>query len=654
MNATTAMPSRSGVSGFGIRAKLSLAIAAIVLTTFVASGIALYAFTGISSSMVRILSGALPVTVQSLRLSEQSTALAALAPALANARTQMIRGVASTELEDGLASLERTLEALRATGTDLAQVETESRDLASILRDLDRATETRLGLLSRRSALQRQIEQAHAQLPKDDPARLAQGNLLFGILSTALMLDDRRDLRDWQERFDALAKALGLEALIKLGEGDEGVFALRKADFTAGKQITDLLDASRTKAGTLKEVVDTLVAQASADGESAAHGVSLAIDRGHVLLLLTILASALVGIGIGWLYVYRQMGRRLQLLTETTSRLASGDLDCTIPALGRDELGLMGNALTIFRANAADAAAAHADAEREREKRQAERQEELHALAHAFRDMVQSVAADVTSGAGEVSGIARRLTDTASQATSRVNDALTATNDAETGVAAVNTASQELSQAIGMIAEQVDRSTGVAQRAVGEAERTSATVTGLRSAVDRIADVSRLIGDIAAQTNLLALNATIEAARAGEAGRGFAVVASEVKSLATQTAKATEDIALQIAAVDTATGQTAEALDGIGRTIGEIDGFTTAIAAAVRQQGSASDKIGQSVQLAAENTAIIARAVKGVSLTAKSTTSDAEDASVAADRMLARSMDLRRALDEFLERMEEA
>src|SRR5262249_15463735 len=157
-----------------------------------------------------------------------------------------------------------------------------------------------------------------------------------------------------------------------------------------------------------------------------------------------------------------------------------------------------------------------------------------------------------------------------------------------TNVQTVASAAEELNASIGEIGRQVTQSAQIAGKAVSEAERTQATVRSLADGAQKIGDVVKLINDIAGQTNLLALNATIEAARAGEAGKGFAVVASEVKSLATQTAKATEEIAAQIGAIQNATGDAVGAIDGIGKTIAELSHIATAIASAVEEQGAAT------------------------------------------------------------------
>ena len=188
----------------------------------------------------------------------------------------------------------------------------------------------------------------------------------------------------------------------------------------------------------------------------------------------------------------------------------------------------------------------------------------------------------------------------------------------------------------------------IAQAAVGDAEKTNQTVQGLAQAAQRIGDVLKLISDIAAQTNLLALNATIEAARAGEAGKGFAVVAAEVKNLANQTAKATEEIGLQIGAIQGATKESVEAIQSIGRTIGEVNEIATTIASAVEEQSAATQEIARNVQEAARGTTEVSSNVGGVTQASRETGSAATQVLGAAGELAKLSETLRLEVDQFL------
>jgi methyl-accepting chemotaxis protein len=241
-----------------------------------------------------------------------------------------------------------------------------------------------------------------------------------------------------------------------------------------------------------------------------------------------------------------------------------------------------------------------------------------------FRQRVETVLASVSDSANSMQSTAVGLLDSSQQASQRAESAVQASSEASANVATAATAATELSASIGEISEQLTRATAVVRVSVGEAETTNRQIGGLAEAAQKIGDVVKLIRDIAGQTNLLALNATIEAARAGEAGRGFAVVASEVKSLAVQTAKATEEIASQILAVQGSTAAAVDAIRGIGGRMNEISSYTSAVAASVEQQNAATGEISENVAGAAAGTDTVVAVLSQVSGAAAATRSSAE------------------------------
>ena len=275
-------------------------------------------------------------------------------------------------------------------------------------------------------------------------------------------------------------------------------------------------------------------------------------------------------------------------------------------------------------------------------------------LTEQFERTVGGIAASVDERAAAMTETARAL-GTAATDTGGPSNSVTAASDQATGsVNAVAAGAEELSASIAEISRQVSESAGIARQAVSEADATDRCMSGLSEAAGRIGDVVRLIGDIAGQTNLLALNATIEAARAGEAGKGFAVVAAEVKSLATQTAKATGEIGAQISAMQTATAQAVGALRSIGATIQRMADIAGSIAVAVEQQGSATREIAASVQQAAAGTSDVSANIALVTEAVAHTGTEARRVLGAAEELGLQSATLKREVNAFLSEMRQA
>jgi methyl-accepting chemotaxis protein len=309
------------------------------------------------------------------------------------------------------------------------------------------------------------------------------------------------------------------------------------------------------------------------------------------------------------------------------------------------------------RSGAAEAAAREAAAKAEalmterqqaEERAKAERARVLAMLTDDFERSVKSVVDRLSKTVPAMQEAARRVNGIATTTNDNSQAASKVAEQATVNVEAVATAAEQLSSAITEVGQQAAASTKVAAKAVADAERTNASVEGLAQAADKIGEVIKLINDIAGQTNLLALNATIEAARAGEAGKGFAVVASEVKGLANQTAKATEDISSQIAAIQAATRDAVGAIREIGGTISQISAAGTSVAAAVEEQDMATKEIARNIQQASTGTTQVAAAVGEFARTAAETREAAEALLSSADELESESNALRRKVDEFL------
>ncbi|MES1989817.1 MAG: methyl-accepting chemotaxis protein [Pseudomonadota bacterium] len=334
--------------------------------------------------------------------------------------------------------------------------------------------------------------------------------------------------------------------------------------------------------------------------------------------------------------------------TTTMKRLADHDTTVKVEFVGRkDEVGAMADAVQVFKDNMikGDELAAQQAAENEAKQKRAAR---LEALTSSFETKVGALVQSLSAAATEMESTASSMTDLAEQGNSKAMMVATASEQTSANVQTVATATEELSASIQEISKQVATSSRIANQAVEDARATDAVVQELAVGAQKIGEIIQLINDIAGQTNLLALNATIEAARAGDAGKGFAVVASEVKSLATQTAKATDEISAQITQIQTATGQAVTAINGIGTTIQEMSEIAAAIASAVEEQGAATLEISRNVQQAAQGTEEVSRSIIDVKQASTDTGAASAQVLGAAGELARNSNDLSSEVDEFL------
>ncbi len=372
------------------------------------------------------------------------------------------------------------------------------------------------------------------------------------------------------------------------------------------------------------------------------------LGRLTLISSLTYVVTALLMI-VGLVITAGAIIRPVNALTKSMRRLADGDRQTEIPALSqKDEVGEMARAVDVFKQNAIEMDRLRAEQDRQKKAAEEDRRKGMHALADNFDHSVGGVMRQVLSSVTDLETTAQNMSTIADETMRQATAVAAASQEASTNVQTVASAAEELSASIQEISRQVAQSTKVAHGAADEAERANAMVQGLAEAANRIGEVVHLINDIASQTNLLALNATIEAARAGDAGKGFAVVANEVKSLANQTAKATDEISQQISAVQGATQNAVSAIESITKVIGEVNQISTAIASAVEEQGAATQEIARNVQEASGATAEVTSHIAGVTQGAEKTGGSASHVLIAAEGLSRETEQLRQQVDGFL------
>jgi methyl-accepting chemotaxis protein len=371
-------------------------------------------------------------------------------------------------------------------------------------------------------------------------------------------------------------------------------------------------------------------------------------------LVFAIVAIGAFGGGIAWL-IGRSISRPLGQLGARMRSLADDELDGEIPGIGRgDEVGAMAATVQVFKDNAVRIRGLEAVEAEAQSRAAAERRAAMESLANDFERSVNGIVRSVSTAAAGMQSTAQSMTATASDASARAATVGSASERSSNDVATVASSAEQLSSSVTEISRQVTQSSEIASKAVGDAERTNATVKMLSSGAEKIGEVVQLIHSIAAQTNLLALNATIEAARAGESGRGFAVVASEVKALASQTAKATEEISAQVAAMQASTSEAVVSIGAITGTIAQMSEISISISSAVEEQGAATREIARNIQSVAAGSSEISANIGGVTTAAAATGAAASDVLANARELDTQSGMLRTAVDQFLTKVRAA
>jgi methyl-accepting chemotaxis protein len=518
--------------------------------------------------------------------------------------------------------------------------------------------ETKLGLnetLGLSGSLRNAVHDIEARLKDIDNPRLTSWMLMMRRHEKDFML--RRD-----QKYAGELKKAAVEFIKVLSAADispdvmaEITQKLEKyqSEFTAWVEIaqkTADYDASMMKTFHTIEPVMTEIGRGVDQLYTEADAAETATrDTVRTWMLIAFALAVLLVCGVSTL-IGRSISKALSAMVAVMIKLAGGEVAVTIPGLGRkDEVGEMAGAVEVFKNNMIEAERLRAEQLEAEQRHAGQRKADMHRLADQFETAVGQIIETVSTSATELEASAVTLTTTAERSQKLATMVATASEEASTNVQSVASASEQLSSSVSEISRQVQESSRVASDAVDQAQKTNARVAELSKAASRIGDVVELINTIAGQTNLLALNATIEAARAGEAGRGFAVVASEVKVLAEQTAKATDEISQQISGIQAATRESVGAIKEIGDTIGLMSEISSTIAAAVEEQGAATQEISRNIQHAAQGTSQVSSNITDVQHGASETGSASSQVHSAARSLSSESNRLKLEVGKFLD-----
>ncbi len=696
---------------WGVRGSLFAAFAVIAGMGLVIAAGAGLALQNLGGRMTELSGRDIPRLAASLQLSALSASLAAQGPALLaaqnddalNERTKKLRELQEQTqqklneiIELGgdksvVSGLSDTMKSINEAAQSLAKAARERLDIAALhekqydalrtaqgafvgaanpaMLDAQTRVNAILGSADMSTADANEAAQTVGQLGNV----VASGNLAAANMSAALSASTSDKLDDIQKEFktaqgrlrsnlDLLPDNQGnkmlretAEKLLALGTGKTGVFNLREKELDSIDYGQTILDETRKlNVGlgiSVQQLVDGVQKETNTSTSQARQEISLATSVMLALGALMLVGSAL----FVWLYVGRNILRRIGALQQSMQLLANGDLETEIyrSKNHNDEISVMANTLQVFRESMIEARALTSEQDKDRIAK-AERAARMEAKIAEFESTVRSALDNLAQSANSMQSTAQSMSNTADQSNALVNAVASAAEETSVNVQTVSAGTEQLSSSIQEISRQVVTSAEIAKKAVDEAGATDATVQSLADSASRISVVVDLIQTIASQTNLLALNATIEAARAGEAGRGFAVVASEVKSLASQTAKATDEIRTQIASMQEVTTSAVGAIQGIGRIIGEINDVTTTIAAAVEEQGAATREIARNIQHAAGGTSEVSSNIVGVSTASAEAGAAAGEVLSASDALRREADMLRGEIDAFLNDMRAA
>jgi methyl-accepting chemotaxis protein len=585
---------------------------------------------------------------------EDGKAALAAEASLKDAIDQSMKGTANPARRDQVARLDEEFQNFSKIFADVLRIKQESAQLTQnkLMRSGNMLRYKLDDLPSNADDSEQQSIQFGAKVVND------QFQAVTALANTFVVNSDRTVAASALARLKFVDNALGAilsnnekiveglkESAALLGEYKQALTKLIENSKSIGEQSARMTESATA----IMQGASALKADLVSDQQKIESGTTALIGETERLIIMIAAGGFLLG-AVWALLLGGGISRPMTAMCKAMRELAGGNFDVVLPGLGRrDELGEMAGAVEEFKLQAVARAERDAATQEAQNKAASDaRRAELIRFADEFEAAVGAIVSNVSSSAVQLEAAAGTLTRTAETTQSLSSQVVGASEEASTNMQSVASATEELSASVDEIGRRVKESSQIAEAAVHQAEQTDGRIGKLSRAAQEIGDVVKLITAIAEQTNLLALNATIEAARAGDAGRGFAVVASEVKSLASQTAKATDEISNHISGMQGATQESVAAIKEIGGTIGKISDIAATIASAVEQQSSATQEIARSVQNVAQGTQEAASNVMHVNRGATETGAASEEVLNSARTLSSESARLREELDRFM------
>jgi methyl-accepting chemotaxis protein len=664
-------------AAFGVGSKLQWAFSIVAGLTAIATAVSLLCFAAVESGLRNFADRQMPIVANVMQLSAISGEISAAAARLVNARTagdQKAIAASMAIKRDDLADALRQLQRLDSGNPTVAKLGTLSQRLNANLSALEDIIAERNDLRAQIAKLDDMLHQTHGrllerltQLPDSRPALevSAKAYLFVSLIREASIVREPAEFKHIQELLKnasdglrASAAALGDDEinkiaaqLLPLGIGANSIFARHARETFVATRADATIDENVAIQHGMDQTVANLVSTAQQGVERGTASLIDTLGRSRVLLLLVAFISIIVAAVLGAFYVQRRLVRRLLSISDSMRRLAAGDVDSALPAIeSNDEMGEMARSLHVLRTGEIERRKL---LERERAEQAAGRRRvtSIDRIIEDFRGTVTAVVTTLARHASAMQATASGLSAIAGEADAQARAVAQSSETTSNNVRTVADATEELGVSIHEINEQAIQTRGVVNRAAEIAHSAHELGDHLSAGANRIGDVVKLIRDVAEQTNLLALNATIEAARAGQAGRGFAVVANEIKQLASQTAKATEDITAQIAAIQASTIKAVNVIQSINAVTDDIAHFTSAVAASVEQQNNTAQMITRNVQGAAVGVKELAGSMTQVTGAIGEANRFASEVLEVAQMLSAQTGTIDKAVDDFLQRV---